>query len=138
MRRSLLPGIRYPWRAPESNHLLTVRGATLQILATSPVVRTSFTLVVLVVLIRILSRGGRAIGAECRLILLISTCGVRALESVRKECRPRPNSGAGIVTGRQRGPMRRTRVFSLTAPLSAPPIGAAGASALAACRSGRP
>src|SRR5690606_4888546 len=28
---------------PESNHLLTVRGATLQILATSPVVRTSFS-----------------------------------------------------------------------------------------------
>src|SRR5947209_6527350 len=45
MRRSLLPGMRYPCRAPESNHLLTVRGATLQILATSPVVSTSLTLV---------------------------------------------------------------------------------------------
>src|SRR3954464_15502173 len=46
MRRSLEPGMRYPCRAPESNHLETVRGATLQILATSPVVRTSLTLVV--------------------------------------------------------------------------------------------
>src|SRR4029077_12882890 len=46
MRRSLLPGMRYPCSAPESNHLLTVRGATLQILATSPVVRTSLTFVV--------------------------------------------------------------------------------------------
>src|SRR5436305_12570819 len=56
MRRSLLPGMRYPRSAPESNHLLTVRGATLQILATSPVVRTSFTLaVVLVLLIGIFS-----------------------------------------------------------------------------------
>src|SRR6476661_5755004 len=57
MRRSLLPGMRYPCRAPESNHLLTVRGATLQILATSPVVRTSFTLVVLVVLLIAFSPG---------------------------------------------------------------------------------
>src|SRR5271155_746862 len=48
MRRSLLPGMRYPCRAPESNHLLTVRGATLQILATSPVVRTSLTFVALI------------------------------------------------------------------------------------------
>src|SRR3954467_10790723 len=40
-----LPGMREPGSAPESNHLLTVRGATLQILATSPVVRTSLTLV---------------------------------------------------------------------------------------------
>src|SRR6476469_6330314 len=48
MRRSLLPGMRYPRSAPESNHLLTVRGATLQILATSPVVRTSFSFVVLI------------------------------------------------------------------------------------------
>src|ERR1700722_5696331 len=37
--------MRYPCRAPLSNHLLTVRGATLQILATSPVVRTSLTFV---------------------------------------------------------------------------------------------
>src|SRR6266702_3420906 len=49
MRRSLLPGMRYPRNAPESNHLLTVRGATLQILATSPVVRTSFTLLLIVI-----------------------------------------------------------------------------------------
>src|SRR6185437_14384857 len=34
--------MRYPRSCPESNHLLTVRGATLQILATSPVVRISF------------------------------------------------------------------------------------------------
>src|SRR3982751_2858878 len=44
MRRSFDPGMRYPCSAPESNHLLTVRGATLQILATSPVVSTSFIL----------------------------------------------------------------------------------------------
>src|ERR1700761_2602403 len=49
MRRSLDPGMRYPCRAPESTHLLTVRGATLQILATSPVVSTSFTLVVVLI-----------------------------------------------------------------------------------------
>src|SRR6266550_4501977 len=56
MRRSFEPGMRYPRSAPESNHLLTVRGATLQILATSPVVRTSFTFaVVLVLLIGIFS-----------------------------------------------------------------------------------
>src|SRR5436190_20892291 len=40
IRRSCEPGIRYPRRRPESNHLLTVRGATLQILATCPVVKT--------------------------------------------------------------------------------------------------
>ena len=40
LRRSWDPGIRYPFRRPESNHLLTVRGATLQILATCPVVKT--------------------------------------------------------------------------------------------------
>jgi hypothetical protein len=34
MRRSWLPGMRYPLSRPLSNHLLTVRGATLQILAT--------------------------------------------------------------------------------------------------------
>src|SRR5688572_14862389 len=32
--------MRYPRKRPESNHLLTVRGATLQILATCPVVKT--------------------------------------------------------------------------------------------------
>src|SRR5580658_3678039 len=31
--------MRYPCSAPESNHLLTVRGATLQIFATCPVVK---------------------------------------------------------------------------------------------------
>src|SRR5438128_387477 len=40
IRRSCEPGMRYPFRRPESNHLLTVRGATLQILATCPVVKT--------------------------------------------------------------------------------------------------
>src|SRR5262249_27747003 len=40
IRRSWLPGMRYPFSRPESNHLLTVRGATLQILATWPVVNT--------------------------------------------------------------------------------------------------
>src|SRR4029079_3134176 len=40
MRRSCEPGMRYPRKRPESNHLLTVRGATLQILATCPVVKT--------------------------------------------------------------------------------------------------
>src|SRR6187431_690480 len=55
IRRSCEPGMRYPLSRPESNHLLTVRGATLQILATCPVVKTfiarsplSFTLLVLV------------------------------------------------------------------------------------------
>lgn len=33
-----------PLEEPESNHLETVRGATLQIFATSPVVRTSFSM----------------------------------------------------------------------------------------------
>src|SRR5688572_31997656 len=42
MRRSWEPGIRYPRKRPESNHLLTVRGATLQIFATWPVVNTFF------------------------------------------------------------------------------------------------
>src|SRR5438874_6151333 len=42
IRRSWEPGMRYPRRRPESNHLLTVRGATLQILATCPVVKTFF------------------------------------------------------------------------------------------------
>src|SRR5688572_30735034 len=42
MRRSWEPGIRYPRKRPESNHLLTVRGATLQIFATWPVVKTFF------------------------------------------------------------------------------------------------
>ena len=46
IRRSLLPGIRYPSSRPESNHLETVRGATLQILATSPVVSTSLVLAI--------------------------------------------------------------------------------------------
>src|SRR5205085_674976 len=41
-RRSWEPGIRYPRSRPESNHLLTVRGATLQILATCPVVKIVF------------------------------------------------------------------------------------------------
>ena len=40
--RSLEPGIRYPLSRPESNHFVTVRGATLQICATWPVVKTSF------------------------------------------------------------------------------------------------
>ncbi len=40
IRRSCDPGIRYPLSRPESNHLETVRGATLQILATCPVVKT--------------------------------------------------------------------------------------------------
>src|SRR4029079_3738807 len=40
MRRSCEPGMRYPRKRPESNHLLTVRGATLQIFATCPVVKT--------------------------------------------------------------------------------------------------
>src|SRR5215831_1516566 len=44
IRRSFEPGIRYPRSEPESNHLETVRGATLQILATSPVVKTSFSI----------------------------------------------------------------------------------------------
>jgi len=39
-RRSWLPGIRYPFSRPESNHLETVLGATLQILAIWPVVKT--------------------------------------------------------------------------------------------------
>src|SRR5206468_10568495 len=51
MRRSFEPGMRYPRSAPESNHLLTVRGATLQILATSPVVKTSLTLLLVVELV---------------------------------------------------------------------------------------
>src|ERR1700727_736960 len=34
--------MRYPRKRPESNHLLTVRGATLQIFATCPVVNTFF------------------------------------------------------------------------------------------------
>src|SRR3954468_5920218 len=42
MRRSCEPGIRYPRKRPESNHLLTVRGATLHIFATWPVVNTFF------------------------------------------------------------------------------------------------
>src|ERR1700759_347285 len=42
MRRSCEPGMRYPRSRPESNHLLTVRGATLQIFATCPVVNTFF------------------------------------------------------------------------------------------------
>src|SRR5512135_478681 len=42
IRRSCEPGIRYPRKRPESNHLLTVRGATLQIFATWPVVNTFF------------------------------------------------------------------------------------------------
>src|SRR6516162_1926568 len=42
IRRSWLPGMRYPRSRPESNHLLTVRGATLQIFATWPVVKTFF------------------------------------------------------------------------------------------------
>ena len=40
--RSCEPGMRYPRKRPESNHLLTVRGATLQILATCPVVKIVF------------------------------------------------------------------------------------------------
>ena len=43
MRRSCDPGMRYPLSLPESNHLLTVRGATLQIFATWPVVNTFIT-----------------------------------------------------------------------------------------------
>src|SRR5262249_3152899 len=42
IRRSWLPGIRYPRSRPLSNHLDTVRGATLQIFATWPVVNTFF------------------------------------------------------------------------------------------------
>src|SRR3954464_9111185 len=42
IRRSCEPGMRYPRKRPESNHLLTVRGATLQIFATWPVVNTFF------------------------------------------------------------------------------------------------
>src|SRR3954449_9423791 len=42
IRRSCEPGILYPRKRPESNHLLTVRGATLQIFATWPVVKTFF------------------------------------------------------------------------------------------------
>src|SRR6266581_222342 len=61
MRRSLLPGMRYPRKAPESNHLLTVRGATLQILATSPVVRTSLTLVALIVHLSPCERSARTV-----------------------------------------------------------------------------
>src|SRR5438552_10838321 len=58
MRRSLEPGMRYPCSAPESNHLLTVRGATLQILATSPVVKTSLTLLVVELLLMAFSPVG--------------------------------------------------------------------------------
>src|SRR4051794_27694875 len=42
IRRSCEPGMRYPRKRPESNHLLTVRGATLHIFATWPVVNTFF------------------------------------------------------------------------------------------------
>jgi len=40
--RSLLPGMRYPFSWPPSNHFVAVREATLQIRATSPIVSTFF------------------------------------------------------------------------------------------------
>lgn len=52
--------MRYPRSLPESNHLLTVRGATLQIFATWPVVNTGF-------FIWIRLRRGFKAGPACRL-----------------------------------------------------------------------
>src|SRR5438105_15582423 len=105
MRRSLEPGMRYPRRAPESNHLLTVRGATLQILATSPVVRTSFTLLFMLPLLAVRRTPPRACAAivpnvgSLRLGLMtpgesvyaanISSIRLRALLHLRRFCRPR-------------------------------------------------
>ena len=88
---------------PESNHLLTVRGATLQILATSPVVSTSFTFMALICIFSWeahmagVGAGNKPIpheapvlsvsGRRSRVTLVISTCGVEPLEQVNAFCR---------------------------------------------------
>ena len=59
IRRSLLPGMRYPFSRPVSNHFWAVRGATLQILATSPVVRTFFPFAIIFALLN------RQDGSKC-------------------------------------------------------------------------
>ena len=51
IRRSLLPGIRYPLNWPLSNHLHTVRGATWQTFDTWPVVNTYLNFITLLTFI---------------------------------------------------------------------------------------